>query len=159
MGDMTAETPDVGSKSSAKAQDDSASSTKALAATVIGIAILFAFAAFIVYLLRNLDLNDTQWSRAIYLFAGVEAVAFSAAGYFFGTQVQRGRVDEAKTEANAARAVKDAAQETAKANLRTARSLATGIVNAQGAGGLLSGPSGTGVSEGLVAQAQQVLRD
>ena len=57
------------------------------------------FGVFVWYMMRNLDFDETEWARATFLFAGVEAVAFAAVGYFFGTQVQRGNVQEAKADA------------------------------------------------------------
>ena len=57
---------------------------------------------------RNITDGETEWQRAMVLFGGVEAVAFAAGGYFFGTQVQRSKVDEAKKEAENASTVANA---------------------------------------------------
>lgn len=127
-------------------------------APALGVLILAAFAVFIIFMLANLDLSETEWARATYLFAGVEAVAFAAAGYFFGTQVQRGKVEEAKKEAEAAEQVKDAATATAKSERRAAKVLAEGVVaSATRPGGLMSTPDPT--NEALVAQARALLAD
>jgi type VI protein secretion system component VasK len=128
-------------------------------AAILGVLILIAFAIFIWFLLRNLDLSETQWARAIYLFAGVEAVAFTAAGYFFGTQVQRGRVEEAKAEAQAAEQVKEAAEETARSERRASKVLAEGVVASatSTSGGLLG--DADPASSALVAQARALLQD
>jgi uncharacterized integral membrane protein len=136
-----------------------AGALKDATATVLGVLILLAFAVFIGYLLRNLNLNETAWARATYLFAGVEAVAFAAAGYFFGTQVQRGRVEEAKKEADAARQVKDAAEETAKSERRASRVLAEGVVASAPRGGGLLSEDEDPQAAALLAQARALLRD
>jgi hypothetical protein len=111
---------------------------KDVIAAIIGALILVAFGVFIVYLLRNLRLEEIQWARAFLLFGGVEAIAFAAAGYFFGTQVQRGKVEEAKAEAEAATQVAAAADESAKSERRASSVIATGIVRlGEQQGGLL----------------------
>ena len=46
---------------------------------ILGFLVLLAFGGFVAYLLNHLDFTEAKWSRAIYLFAGVEAVAFAAA--------------------------------------------------------------------------------
>lgn len=135
-----------------------ASTVKDGLAGLVATLILVAFACFIIYLLNNLDLTEAKWARALYLFAGVEAVAFAAAGYFFGTQVQRGKVEEAKKEADSATRVKEAAQETAKSERRAARVLAEGVVASTSSSGGLMGGDAEGISP-LVAQAQQILRE
>jgi hypothetical protein len=123
---------------------------------LLGVAVLAGFAIFIIYLLNHIQENDIQWSRAIYLFGGVEAVAFAAAGYFFGTQVQRGRVEEAKKEADAATQVKEAAQTTASAERRAARVLAEGVVASADTGLMSSDAPGSAT---LLRQARALLQE
>jgi len=144
--------------SEASEKGRSIQTVKDLTASALGVVILAAFAVFIVYLLRNLNLAEAQWARAIFLFGGVEAVAFAAAGYFFGTQVQRGRVEAARSEADAATQVADAANETAKSERRASTVLATGVVEQFGradGGGLMSDQSPAAAT--LVAQAKALL--
>ncbi len=47
--------------------------------------------------------SDHQWDRLIYLFGGLEAVVFAAAGALFGTSVQRGSLVDARKDASDAR--------------------------------------------------------
>ncbi|MEU4769131.1 hypothetical protein AB0H12_38395 [Actinosynnema sp. NPDC023794] len=131
-------------------------STQGLVAPIMGILILAGFGLFVLYMLGRLDLGETAWARAIYLFSGVEAVAFSAAGYFFGTQVQRGKVEEAKKEAQTAEQVKEAVTAAAKSERRASRVLAEGIVDSAGSGGGLMNDSSNST---LVAQARALLAD
>jgi hypothetical protein len=72
---------------------------KELGVFIIGVLALACFGIFLNYLLKNISLNDLQWNRAIYLFGGVEAIAFSAAGYFFGKEVNRQRAENAEAAA------------------------------------------------------------
>lgn len=130
-------------------------------AAVLGILIILGFGAFIWYLMGNLGLSETEWARAMVLFGGVEAVAFAAAGYFFGTQVQRGNVQEAKAEAEAASKVARRADEVAEAERTTSTMLAEGIVTTAtpSEGGLLGEESASPGLDALKAQAQAVLRE
>ncbi len=68
----------------------------------IGAAVLAGFALLVIYMLSLLTSSETTWNRALYLFAGVEAIAFAAAGYFFGREVHRQRADGAEARANRA---------------------------------------------------------
>ena len=77
---------------------------------IVGVAVLAGFALLLMFLLQRLSLGDTEWNRAIYLFGGVEAIAFAAAGYFFGKEINRQRADNA--EANATKQADLAASKT-----------------------------------------------
>lgn len=66
----------------------------------LGASVLLGFAALVVYMLGQLSADETTWSRALYLFAGVEAIAFAAAGYVFGREVHRTRALEAESRAH-----------------------------------------------------------
>jgi len=143
----------------AAAQEEKLAGTlKDAVAPLLGVLILAAFAVFIIFMLSNLDFGEVKWARATYLFAGVEAVAFAAAGYFFGAQVQRGKVEEAKTEARSAGQVKEAAEATARSERRASKVLAEGVVtNATRGGGLMG--TDDPATEALVAQAKALLAD
>lgn len=47
--------------------------------------------------------SGTTWSRLIYVYAGVEAVAFGAAGLLFGTSIQRSQTVAAEEREESAR--------------------------------------------------------
>lgn len=56
--------------------------------------------------------DENHWNRTIYIFSGVEAIAFGAAGFFFGSEVQRRslekaeeKVDKLQNDANNGRAL------------------------------------------------------
>jgi hypothetical protein len=68
------------------------------AAAMILIAI-FVIALVLMAMVRN----DHEWDRLIYLFGGLEALVFAAAGALFGTSVQRGNLADARKDASQAR--------------------------------------------------------
>lgn len=60
--------------------------------------------AFFAWLTVNLlghagDQSETAWARGLYLYHGIEALAFAAAGFLFGREVQRRRADQAEERA------------------------------------------------------------
>jgi hypothetical protein len=69
---------------------------KGIVATTIGVATLAAFGASSYYLARHIGAEQLQWDRLVYIFGGIEAVAFAAAGYFFGKEVNRQRAQSAE---------------------------------------------------------------
>ena len=76
---------------------------KDLFALIVGLLALIGFSSFVVFLLDRLTTTDLEWTRAIYLFNGVEAIAFAAAGYFFGREVHRERAERAEETVDTAR--------------------------------------------------------
>jgi hypothetical protein len=89
------------------------------AALVAAFAVLVAFAAFVVFLIRETDAGDVRWTRLAWLFTSVEAIAFGAAGALFGSSIQRARAEKAEQAAqeNAGDAAKGRAlAETLKAD-------------------------------------------
>lgn len=75
----------------------------------VAVALLIGMAAFVVALvyLRG----DPAWDRLVFLFSGYEAIVFAAAGALFGTRIQRGMVQLAQRNADAATDQAQAAQQ------------------------------------------------
>jgi hypothetical protein len=69
------------------------------------------------------NVADPQWSRAAYLFGSVEAIAFAAAGFLFGKEVNRQRAEKAESRANEAQKEATGAQTVAAEVVSKARSL------------------------------------
>ncbi len=65
---------------------------------LIAIGILVGYGFFIYFLIGKADAKEPDWSRLIYLFSGVEAIVFAAAGFLFGREVNRKRAENAETE-------------------------------------------------------------
>jgi hypothetical protein len=81
---------------------------------IVAFVILIIFGFFVYYMLGLTKAEETEWTRAVYLFSGVEAIAFAAAGFLFGKEVHRAQAEKAEkradqAEKNAADAEKDAA--------------------------------------------------
>lgn len=93
---------------------------KKILAPWVGLVAILVFGYFIVYLLRHLAYDELSWSRTVYIFGSVEAVAFTAFGYFFGKEVHRERAENAEKQAQSKTTeARDAAvkEATAKTNL------------------------------------------
>lgn len=74
----------------------------------VGVVTLIIFVLVVQFMLERITVEEKQWTRAVYVFSGVEALAFSAAGFFFGSQVHRERAEKAEQRASKAE------QDTAK---------------------------------------------
>lgn len=73
------------------------------AAAIVGVIVLAAFGVLILYMIsRTRSASENEWNRAVYLYGSVEAVAFAAAGFFFGTTVQRQATQNAEQQAGQA---------------------------------------------------------
>jgi flagellar basal body-associated protein FliL len=107
---------------------------------VIAVVVLAAFAVLIAYMMLHLESDETTWTRALYLYGGVEAIAFAAAGFLFGKEVSREQVDKAENQAESARQdsrqaqqqANDAQQKAATSEAKTRHIVAA--VQAQAAG-------------------------
>lgn len=69
---------------------------------VVAVVIVVAFVTLTIYLLYMLSSspNETLWGRLIYLYGGIEALAFAAAGYLFGREVHRQEAENAEKRAD-----------------------------------------------------------
>lgn len=77
---------------------------------ILGAVLVILYLVFL-FLMRNLvDADELAWTRSVYLLSGLEAIAFAAAGYFFGSEASRKAADSAKEDA-----------ETAKTDAKTAK--------------------------------------
>ena len=66
----------------------------------VGVLALLGYAAFVLLLLDQVKgADDRHWLRSLHLFASVEAIAFAAAGFFFGREVNRARAEHAEDRA------------------------------------------------------------
>ena len=72
-----------------------------------------------IFLLTNLvlfffaDTTNEIWTRWLFLYNGIQAVAFAGAGFLFGKEVNRGRAEAAENTADQERQRADEAQEGA----------------------------------------------
>lgn len=62
----------------------------------LGIVIIVAWLALVGLLWLNRSDSEILWSKSTFIFGSVEAIAFAAAGYYFGKEVHRERADNAE---------------------------------------------------------------
>ncbi|MFE6748867.1 hypothetical protein ACFVGM_23655 [Kitasatospora purpeofusca] len=75
--------------------------------------VLAGYAAMMTFL--ALKRGDANWDRLVFLFSGLEAIVFAAAGLAFGGSVQRGALNAAREDAATARAEAGRQAEAAEA--------------------------------------------
>jgi hypothetical protein len=68
----------------------------------LAVAILVAFAGFMFLMLRQIATDENTWNRWLFIYGGVEAIVFAAAGYLFGREVHRERAEVAEELAETA---------------------------------------------------------
>src|SRR5205807_7563782 len=69
-------------------------------APVVGLLVLAGFASVVVFMLSTVSASsDATWARTLQVFGSVEALAFGAAGFFFGREVHRERAVRAEEHA------------------------------------------------------------
>jgi hypothetical protein len=66
--------------------------SQAALSAVVALLVLAGFAWVYYSMLQQTGASETVWARSVYLYAGIEAMAFGAAGFFFGKEVTRGQV-------------------------------------------------------------------
>lgn len=86
---------------------------------IIAVAVLYIFWNLVKTMMGMTKAPELEWNRAAYLFAGVEAIAYAAAGFLFGREVHRQRAEQAEQRASseqqrAATAEKKATEENTK---------------------------------------------
>ena len=71
--------------------------------------------------------NETLWGRYVYLYSGLEALAYAAAGFIFGREVNRQRAEQAEKRANVAQDKADIAQVAAAKSVANGEALAEAV--------------------------------
>lgn len=92
----------------------------------VGAFALLLYFGMVFYLMGHTTLPDNQWTRSIYLFSGIETIAFAAAGFLFGREVNRARAEGAEGRARAesqraTAAQREATEATVKGQVLTRR--------------------------------------
>lgn len=80
-------------------------------APILGLLLMVGFVWFMIYMIGQIGLEELKWTRLVYLLTGIEAVAFAAAGYFFGGEAGRKQAETAQQNADEANEENQAAQE------------------------------------------------
>jgi hypothetical protein len=63
---------------------------------IVAVLAILVWLGFIIVMVTLANSPDSQWTRLVYVFGSVEAIAFAAAGALFGVTVQRDRVEKAE---------------------------------------------------------------
>jgi hypothetical protein len=113
-------------------------------AVVVAILVLLGFAAFVLFLIGQVDEDEVAWTRLAWIFASVEAVAFAAAGAIFGSSIQRERAERAEE------AAQENAQDAANGRALAAALKAEASVQDAGAPGTFQ-PTGEGAAAQSIA--------
>lgn len=98
-----------GEKKEVETTKQTKSTLKDWVAVILGAALVILYLVFLFLIRKQTGAEELAWTRSVYLLSGLEAIAFAAAGYFFGSEVNRKAADSAKEDA-----------ETAKADAKTA---------------------------------------
>jgi hypothetical protein len=62
----------------------------------LAIAVVIGYGVFTWWLIREAGKSEVYWSRLVFLFQGVEALVFAAAGLVFGTSINRNQLSDAR---------------------------------------------------------------
>jgi hypothetical protein len=114
--------------------------TQGLLPLLVAVVILWWFGTVLTKMFThaNSDITAETWARYTYLFNGLEAIAFAAAGFLFGREVNRQRADRAEQSAAQSQAIAFEAQSTAAVSEANGQALAEGVRALHEAGGMHS---------------------
>jgi hypothetical protein len=132
-------------------------------APLVAISALCFFAIFTVYMVNIASTEkENHWNRTLYVFGTVEAIAFAAAGFFFGSEVQRRTVEKAeervqKVEELAEQAQDDANKGKALAAAVNSLSLSSTVDKATASG--LSDNEAISIQQIQIEQIKNLARD
>jgi hypothetical protein len=133
---------------------------------VVGLAVLVGYTIFLSVMIGEVRQKEqTFWDRYLYLFSSVEALAFAAAGFFFGREVNRGRAEAAESQAKAEANRASTAEKKASREAARGEALSEGVRNMfEGAGdtpevsrsGADLRPSAASAGQQVAVPAQQI---
>jgi len=66
---------------------------------IVAVLAILIWLGFIIVMALASNSSNSEWTRLVYVFGSVEAIAFAAAGALFGVTVQRDRVEKAENVA------------------------------------------------------------
>lgn len=104
--------------------------TQGLVPLLIAIVVLWYFATVLkqMFGLTNpATVGEVQWGRNAYLYAGVEALAYAAAGFLFGREVNRQRAEKAEENASRSQREANSAHRVAAQSVANGRALAESV--------------------------------
>jgi hypothetical protein len=99
---MTAHTDQAQERAAPPTPADGRPALREQVAPFVAIGALVFFALLLTYVIMQIGLPQQQWDRIVFVISGVEAIAFAAAGYLFGREVNRQRAERAEERAEEA---------------------------------------------------------
>ncbi len=103
--------------------------TQGLLPLIIAVAVLWYFGTVLkrMFGLTGPNVTEIEWGRNVYLYGGLEALAFAAAGFLFGREVHRQRAERAERHADSAQRDANSARNAAATSAANGRALAEGV--------------------------------
>lgn len=71
-------------------------------ALAVAVAAIVGYVVMTTSMSGKIGIADPDWTRLVFLYNGIQAIAFGAVGYLFGEKVNRERADEAEVRAEGA---------------------------------------------------------
>lgn len=103
--------------------------TQGLIPLLVAIVVLWYFGTVLkrMYGLTSPNVNEIEWGRNAYLYGGIEALAYAAAGFLFGREVNRQRAERAEENADKAQQLAQESQSAAAVGMANGKALAAGV--------------------------------
>jgi hypothetical protein len=103
--------------------------TQGLIPLLVAILILWYFGSALkrMFGLTTPAVNEVEWGRNVYLYSGIEALAYAAAGFLFGREVNRQRAERAEEHAEQAQQQANTANSAAAVSEAKGQSLAASV--------------------------------
>ena len=125
--------------------------TQGLIPLLVAVIVLWWFGSVLKEMLGHArdGVTDIQWERYLNLYSGVEALAYAAAGFLFGREVNRQRADRAEEDAARSQQVANEAQDVAATSTANGRALAAALRSSGSLGSFhpeSGGPEATAVA-------------
>lgn len=103
--------------------------TQGLVPLLVAVIVLLAFGTVLKEMLTraNTEITPETWDRYTYLFRSLEALAYSAAGFLFGREVNRQRAENAEANADKSQEIAFEAQGVAAVSEANGKALADSV--------------------------------
>lgn len=103
--------------------------TQGLIPLLVAVIVLWWFGTVLKEMLERAgtEVTDATWARYTNLYSGLEALAYAAAGFLFGREVNRQRADRAEEDAAKSQQVANEAQSVAATSTANGRALAAAL--------------------------------
>jgi hypothetical protein len=103
--------------------------TQGLIPLLVAIVVLWYFGTTLkrMFGLTGSAIGEIEWGRNAFLYGGIEALAYAAAGFLFGREVNRQRAESAEANADKAQQIAQVSQNAAAVGLANGNALAESV--------------------------------